>query len=90
MTKLKLVMMVNTKKGHRVSTHDEMNKRMAMMVKRGLVLTAVMMAMMRTLLVIYIDSDLDYTLILSKCFEYCVQKKLQNSIQDDCVDRFEI
>ena len=66
-----------------------MNKRRVMM-KRGLAMTAVMMAMMRTLLVIYIDSDLDYTLILSKCFEYCVQKKLQNSIQDDCVDRFEI
>ena len=55
-------------------------------MKRGLVMTAVMMAMMR----ICIDSDLDYTLILSKCFEYCVQKELQNSIQDDCVDRFEI
>jgi len=39
-----------------------------------LVMMAVLMAMMRTMLVIYIDSDLDYTLILSKCFEYCVQK----------------
>ena len=53
------------------------NKRMVIMKRRLImvaVILAMMMPMMKTMLVIYKDSDLNYTLRLSKCFEYGVQK----------------